>query len=94
MARSRSSSLALFAACSRSSAKSSALSPENSLSEMRKSRKMTLKRLRSEFVANSPSMNDAIWALLPVSRVVNHMWRFLTFGGWGMQSLAGYQRSS
>jgi hypothetical protein len=51
------------AACSRSSAYSSALSPENSFNEMRKSRRMILKRLRSELVANSPSMNEAIWAL-------------------------------
>jgi hypothetical protein len=60
IARSRSCSLAALAACSRSSANSSALSPENSFSEMRKSRRITLNRFRSELVAKSPSMNDAI----------------------------------
>jgi hypothetical protein len=60
IARSRSCSLAALAACSRSSAKSSALSPENSFSEMRKSRRITLNRFRSELVAKRPSMNDAI----------------------------------
>ena len=68
MARSRSSSFALAAACSRSSAKSSALSPENSLSEIRKSRSITLKRLRSLLVANSPSMKEPIWALNPLAQ--------------------------
>ena len=63
MARSRSCSFAVFAACSRSSRNNSALSPENSFKEIKKSRRMTLKRLRSELVAKSPSMNDAIWAL-------------------------------
>ena len=63
IARCRSSSLALAAAASRSSVKSSALSPENSLSEIRKSRRMILKRARSELVAKSPSMKDAICAL-------------------------------
>ena len=60
LARSRSSSLALAAAASRSSVNSSALSPENSLREMRKSRKIILNRPRSEFVAKRPSMNDAM----------------------------------
>jgi hypothetical protein len=68
IALSRSSSFAFEAACSRSSAKSSALSPENSFSEMRKSRRMILNRLRSELVAKRPSMNDAICALWLVSK--------------------------
>jgi hypothetical protein len=70
MARSRSSSFALEAACSRSSAKSSALSPENSFNEMRKSLKMILNRFRSELVANKPSINNAIWALGIISRPI------------------------
>jgi len=70
MARSRSCSFAVFAACSRSSRNNSALSPENSFKEIKKSRRMTLKRLRSELVAKSPSMNDAIWAVWRLGKAV------------------------
>lgn len=52
--------MTLAAAASRSSEYSSALSSENSLREMRKSRRMVLNRPRSEFVANRPSINDAM----------------------------------
>lgn len=86
IARSRSSSFALDAACSRSSAKSSALSPENSFNEIRKSRRMILKRLRSEFVAKRPSMNDAIWALHLISVIDKHYCTILTSVGWGRRS--------
>lgn len=68
LARSRSCSLAALAACSRSSANNSALSPENSLSEMRKSRRMSLKRVRSPLLARRPSMKFEIWMLSLLAR--------------------------
>jgi hypothetical protein len=67
IARSRSSFFAWVAACSRSSAKSSVLSPENSFKEIRKSRRITLNRVRSELVAKSPSMKELIWGLLQLA---------------------------
>ena len=58
--RSRSCSLASLAACSRSSAKSSALSPANSLSDMRKSLRINLNLLRSLLCVKRLSIKELI----------------------------------
>lgn len=65
--RSRSAALASRSCCSFSSAYSSALSPANSFSWMRKSRRFSLNRSYWEFRVNSPSTNALIWGLRIVS---------------------------
>lgn len=63
MRRSRSASSAAFWASSRSSAKSSELSPENSLSWIRKSLRSSLNLGKSVLKVNRPSTKRLIWAL-------------------------------